>query len=170
MHPQMITKQIIDVNKAIFDSTFDTIIALQDHSEKMLGFLLESVSLFPDEGKKVITQWMEAGKKGKEDLRESVGDIFNPIEYLFMNSANVMGYSIYTLIEKTDQSFKEIINKLNKASIEIVDKSAQTIGIIEDKRMKQAVIEKQQAVDKGKSGNGSTITLRRAAKTVKNKK
>lgn len=51
MHPQMITKQIIDVNKAIFDSTFDTIIALQDHSEKMLGFLLESVSFFPDEGK-----------------------------------------------------------------------------------------------------------------------
>lgn len=90
MHSKIIAKQIIDFNKAAFDSTFDAITALQDHSEKMVKLFLEKASFFPPEGKKVITEWMDAYKKGKKDFRESVDDSFKIVEDYFVDSANAI--------------------------------------------------------------------------------
>ena len=167
MHPKMIAKQIIDFNKATFDNTFDTITAIQDHSEKMVRLFLEKASFFPPEGKKVITEWMDAYKKGKRDFKESVDDSFKTVEDYFVNSANAMGFSIYGLIEKMDKSVGEVTDKIKKASIEVVDKTIQTRAIIADKTLNQNKIAKKEMVVGGKSGTGSAKAVRKAAKPVK---
>jgi hypothetical protein len=167
MHPKMIAKQIIDFNKAAFDNTFDTITALEDHSEKMVRLFLEKASLFPPEGKKVITEWMEAYKKGKKDFKESVNDRFKSVEDFFVDSANAMGFSDYGLIGKTDQSVGEVTDKIKKASIEVVDKSLQTSAIVAHKTLKQKTITKKEKVVEGKSGAGSSKAVRKVVKPVK---
>lgn len=167
MHLKMIAKQIIDFNKATFDNTFDTITALQDHSEKMVRLFLEKASLFPPEGKKVIAEWMEIYKEGKKDFKKSVDNSFKTVEDFFVDSANAMGFSIYGLIEKTDQSVEEVTDKIKKASIEVVDKSIQPIAIVADKAVKQGTIAKKETVAKGKTGTFSAKAVRKTAKPVK---
>jgi hypothetical protein len=73
----------------------------------------------------------------------------------------------YGLIEKTDQSVKEVPDKIKKASIEVVDKSTQTIAIVAGKTVKQGTIAKKETVAKGKNGTGSTKAVSKTAKPVK---
>ena len=147
MHPQMIAKQIIDYNKATFDNTFDTIKVLQDHAEKTVELFLGKANLFPEEGKKVIIDWVKTYKKGREDFKSAVDDSFKTVESFSVDAANMLGYSLYGMIEKTDQSFRDVTHKIKKASVEVVDKSIQTMAVIADKAMlNRQIVGKAKAV------------------------
>ena len=167
MNPKMIAKQIIDFNKATFDHTFDTITVLQNHSEKMVGSFLGKTTFFHPEGKKVIAECLESYKKGREDFKTSVDDSLKIVEDLFVGAANTMGFSIYGLVEKTDQSLREVTNEIKKASVEVMDKSIQTIANIADKALKQTVAVKKGKVIEGKPGLGISKATRKTVKTVK---
>ena len=158
MNPKMIAKQVIDFNKATFDNTFDTITVLQNHSEKMVGLFLEKATLFPPEGKKVMAEWMESYKKGRIDFKTSVDDRFKTVEDFFVGAANVTGFSIYGLMEKTGPSWREVTDEVKKIPVETVNKSIPTVAT--------AAVKKETAV-KGKSGAGIAKSVRRTVKTVK---
>ena len=167
MNPKMIAKQIIDFNKATFDHAFETITVLQNYSEKMVGIYLEKATFFPPEGKKVIVGCLELSKKGRKDFKTSVDDSFKTLEDLFVGAANTMGFSIYGLVEKTDQSLREVTNEIKKASVEVMDKSIQTIANVADKALKQTVAVKKGKVIEGKPGLGISKATRKTVKTVK---
>lgn len=163
MHPKMIAKQIIDFNKASFDNTFDAITVVQDHTEKMVELFLERANLFPKEGKKVMTDWVEAYKKGRSDFKSAADDSFKSVEDIFVNAANNMGFSIYGIVERTDQSLRYATDKIKKASVEVVDKSIQTMAKIADKTAMK------QITSVGKSGAGLTGTVNKAGKKSRKK-
>jgi hypothetical protein len=167
MHPKTIAKQIIDFNKANFDNTFDAITALQDHSEKMVRLFLEKASFFPPEGKKVITEWMESYKKGKKDFKESVDDSFKTVEHFFVDSAGSMDFSVYELMEKTNQFEKEVTDKIENAFTEVIDKSVQTKAVVTGKTVKHKTIAKKETVVEGKPGAGPAKAVRKAVKAIK---
>lgn len=167
MNPKMIAKQIIDFNKATFDHAFDTIALLQNNSEDMVGIFLEKATFFPPEGKKVITECLDSCKKGRKDFKTSVDDSFKIVEDLFVGAANTMGFSIYGLVEKTDQSLREVTSEIKKASVEVMDKSIQTIANVADKALKQTVAVKKGKVIEGKPGLGISKATRKTVKTVK---
>ncbi|MGV8058581.1 MAG: hypothetical protein AB2L12_11225 [Smithellaceae bacterium] len=167
MHQKTIAKQIIGFNKATFDNTFNAITILQDHSEKMIRLFLEKANLFPPEGKKMITEWMEAYKKGKKDFKESVDDSFKNIEHFFVDSAEEAGSPIYALMKKADQSVKGVNDKIEKESMENIDKSMQTIAIVADKTLKQNMIAQKETIAKVKSGPDSAKAERKTARRVK---
>lgn len=167
MNPQMIAKQIIDFNKATFDNTFDTITLLQNHSEKMVGLFLEKATFFPPEGKKVIAEWMESYKKGRKDFKVSVDDSFKNVEDFFIGSVNVMGLSINGLMGKTDSCLSEFTDEIKKASVEVVDKSIQTVATVADEAVKQPVAMKKKTVIEGKSGTRIVKAVSKTAKAVK---
>ncbi len=155
MHPKMIAKQIIDFNKATFDNSFDTIKILQDQTEKNVKEFVEKANLFPEEGKKVIIDWVKTYKKGREDFKSAVDDSFKTVESFFVDTANMLGYSLYGMVEKTDQSFRDVTHKIKKASVAVVDKSIQTMAVVTDKTMLN-----KQIVGKGKPDNGKASTVR----------
>ena len=168
MHPKNIAQQVIDFNKATFDNTFDTITALQDHSEKMVNIFLEKASLFPPEGKKVITEWIEAYKKGQKDFKKSVDDGFKTVEDYFVDSANAKGFSVYGKAEKMDESGGEVAAKIQQISNKIVDKSIQTGATVSDKKtLKQSVIAKKKKVVAGKTGGGFAKAAGKVVKPIK---
>jgi polyhydroxyalkanoate synthesis regulator phasin len=148
MHPQMIAKQIIDLNKAAFDNAFDTIKILQDNTEKTVKDFLEKANLFPEDGKKVITDWVTTYKKDREDFKSTVDDNFKAVESFFLDAANALGYSLYELVEKTDQSLNDVTHKIKKASVEVLDKSIQTMAVVAEKTMLN-----RQIVGENKTGN-----------------
>jgi polyhydroxyalkanoate synthesis regulator phasin len=149
MHPQMIAKQIIDFNKAAFDNTFDTIKILQESMEKTVKEFTEKADMFPDEGKKVIIDWVETCKKGRTDFKSAIDDNFKTVENIFVDAANLVGYSLYGMAEKTDQSLRDVTHKIKKASVAVVDKSIQTLTAVTDKSLlNRAVISQNKTINR----------------------
>jgi hypothetical protein len=83
MDPKQMTKQMIDFNKTAFDNTFNAMTVLQDQTEKMVGMYMEQAPWFPEEGKKLINEWVRAYKKGREDFKGAVDANYKKVEEYF---------------------------------------------------------------------------------------
>jgi len=83
MDPKQMTKQMMDFNKTAFDNTFNAMTVLQDQTEKMVSMYMEQAPWFPEEGKKVINEWVRAYKKGREDFRSIVDANYKKVEDYF---------------------------------------------------------------------------------------
>ena len=74
MAQEIMAKQMLDANKAAFDSSFKAMVMIQEQAEKMTDTLLEQTSWLPDEGKKMIREWVEACRKGRDDYKRVVDE------------------------------------------------------------------------------------------------
>jgi len=86
MDQKAIFKQMVDFNKAAFDNTFSAMGTVQDQTEKMVNTFLEQATWLPEEGKKVINEWVQAYKKGRENYKKLVDDNFKKVEDFFAAS------------------------------------------------------------------------------------
>ena len=83
MEQKTILKQMIEFNKATFDNTFNAMVMLQEQTEKMVNTFLEQATWLPEEGKKVINEWVKAYKKEREDFKKAVDENFKRVEDFF---------------------------------------------------------------------------------------
>lgn len=83
MDPKLIAKQMIVFNKTAFDNNFRAMQALQEQTEGLVNKFWDKSPMFPEEGKKVISDWMTAYKKGCEDFKSVVDDNFKKVEDFF---------------------------------------------------------------------------------------
>ncbi len=78
---QRITKQIVDLQKATFDNAFSAMAMLQDQAEKTTNMLLESsIWPIPEEGKRIMKEWVQAFKKGREEFKKALDDSFDKMQ------------------------------------------------------------------------------------------
>jgi polyhydroxyalkanoate synthesis regulator phasin len=77
------TKQMLDFHKATFDNTFNAMVMLQDQTEKMVNTFIAQATWLPEEGRKVVNEWLSAYKKGREDFKKVVDDNFKKVEDFF---------------------------------------------------------------------------------------
>lgn len=78
-HKSMI-KQMLDFNKAAFDSSFKGIVMLQEQTEKMAKSMRDQATWLPEEGKKAIDEWAEAYKSNRDGLKTIIDDNFKKAE------------------------------------------------------------------------------------------
>jgi hypothetical protein len=83
MEPKQIAKQMIQFNKAAFDNTFNAMTVLQEQTEKMVGMFLEQSTWMPAEGKKAVTDWIKAYKRGREDFKAAVDENYKKVDDFF---------------------------------------------------------------------------------------
>jgi hypothetical protein len=83
MDPKQIAKQMVDFNKTAFDNSFEAMSVIQDQAEKMFTATMEQTSFFPAEGKKLINEWINAYKKGREDFKAAADENFKKVETFF---------------------------------------------------------------------------------------
>ncbi len=76
-------KQMFDFNKATFDTTFNAMVMLQEQAEKMASTILEQATWLPADGRKVITDWLDAYKKGRETFKRMIDESFQKVEEYF---------------------------------------------------------------------------------------
>jgi hypothetical protein len=164
MLPKMIAKKIIDFNKANFDNTFEAITILQNHSEKMIGLFLEKATLFPEDGKKVIEEWLESYIQGRKDFKEAVDNSFKSVENYFENKSYTMDFSFCSFKAKTDDSLHEVNGATKTVSADVQEKSRQVIAMAGDKDVKKNETAKRRKIIAGKKGIG---LVRTASKTIK---
>ena len=83
MEPLKMAKQMIDFNKATFDNTFNAMVLLQEQTERMINTFMEQTTSLPDEGKKMLTEWVQTYKKGREQFKKAVDESFGKVEEYF---------------------------------------------------------------------------------------
>ncbi len=74
---------MIDFNKATFDNSFNAMVMLQEQTERMSDQLMAQAAWLPEDGKKAITDWMNAYKTGRNDFKKSVDDSFEKVNDFF---------------------------------------------------------------------------------------
>jgi polyhydroxyalkanoate synthesis regulator phasin len=78
-----VVKQMVDFNKATFDNTFNALIMLQEQAERMANTMLEQANWMPEEGRKAISDWVGAYKKGRTEFKGMVDESFAKVEEFF---------------------------------------------------------------------------------------
>ena len=78
--------QLLDFQKSAFDNSFNTIVKIQEQSEKIADSFLKENSSIPAEGKKLINEWRGALKKGQVEFKKSVDDSFKKAESLLADA------------------------------------------------------------------------------------
>jgi polyhydroxyalkanoate synthesis regulator phasin len=83
MDPKELAKQIVNFNKTAFDNSFNTMSTIQDQTEKMFTSMMEQMVFFPEEGKKLVNEWIKTYKKGREDFKAAADENFKKVESFF---------------------------------------------------------------------------------------
>ena len=83
MDQKQLLKQMLDFNKNAFDNTFNAMVMLQEQTERAAGTVIDQATWLPEEGRKAITDWVDAYKKGREDLKILVDENFKKVETFF---------------------------------------------------------------------------------------
>ncbi|MEA3232114.1 MAG: hypothetical protein U9Q05_10220 [Thermodesulfobacteriota bacterium] len=86
MDQKQMAKQMLQFNKTAFDNTFNAMTMVYDQNEKMVGTFLQQAAWLPEDGRKAISDWMEAYKKGGENFKNLVDENYQKVEDFFAGS------------------------------------------------------------------------------------
>ena len=73
-------KQMLEVNKRIFDSSFSAMLLLQDQTETMVNTMMEQANWIPEDSKKAFGSWVNTYKRTLEDFHQAVKEGFEKVE------------------------------------------------------------------------------------------
>ena len=85
MDNKIILKQFVQFNKTTFDNAFKAMELVQTQGEKMLNALLDQAAWIPEDGKKTITEWIRAYKKGVDEFKNTVDEQYKKVNEFFVN-------------------------------------------------------------------------------------
>ncbi len=83
MDQKKMLKQMIDFQKTTFDNSFSAMTALQEQGEKMVTAFMDQSPWLPEDGKRVIGQWIDTYKSGRENFKKTVDTSFSRVEDYF---------------------------------------------------------------------------------------
>ncbi len=83
MDNKQIAKQMIQFNKTAFENSFSTLTMMYEQNEKMLETFLNQATGLPEEGKKVIRDWMSAYRNGCRDFKKIADENYAKVEAYF---------------------------------------------------------------------------------------
>jgi hypothetical protein len=86
MDQKQIAKQMIQFNKTAFDNSFNAMLMVYQQNEKMMGTFIDQASWLPEDGRKAISDWLAAYKKGCEDFKKLMDENYQKVEEFFTGS------------------------------------------------------------------------------------
>lgn len=76
-------KQMLEFNQTTFTNTFNAAALLQDQLERVAKTGLDQATWLPAEGRKVIENWVDAYKTGRENFKNYMDDSYKKVEEFF---------------------------------------------------------------------------------------
>lgn len=83
MEPNLMLKQMLDFNKTAFDNSFNAMLMIQEQNAKMVNTFLEQANWMPEEGKKLLRDWVDAYKKGCENFKKTADENYKKVDDYF---------------------------------------------------------------------------------------
>jgi len=84
-HSQML-KQMLKFNKTALDNSFSAMTLVLEQNEKMANTFLDQANWVPEEGRKLIRDWMRSYRKGVDDFKKMTDESFEKVETFFEKS------------------------------------------------------------------------------------
>jgi hypothetical protein len=81
--PNQMVKQMLEFNKTAFDNSFKAMLTIGDQNEKMMNTFLAQAAWMPEEGKKLIQEWVDAYKKGCQDFKKTADENYKKVADYF---------------------------------------------------------------------------------------
>jgi len=85
MDTHQIVKQMLGFNKTVFVNTLNAIVMIEEQNQRRVNRLMEQAACFPEEGKQVVKEWMEASKLDREHFHRVVEEGFKQVAEFFDN-------------------------------------------------------------------------------------
>ena len=76
-------KQMVQLNKNAFDQGYNAMDMLRKQNEKMTNSFLDQATWLPEEGKRVVNEWIQLYKKGCDDFKKAADQNYMNVEKLF---------------------------------------------------------------------------------------
>jgi len=73
-------QQMTGFYKSTLDSSINAMTVIQEKTERVVSLSLEQSPWFPEEGKKFVSAWMKAYKKGYDDLKGAAEGQYEKLE------------------------------------------------------------------------------------------
>jgi hypothetical protein len=73
-------RQLVELQKQAFDSTFNALSAMQDQQRALMSRLIEGAPAVPGEMKELMDEWARALENGREQFRDTVDRSFETVE------------------------------------------------------------------------------------------
>ncbi|PKN10586.1 MAG: hypothetical protein CVU72_00710 [Deltaproteobacteria bacterium HGW-Deltaproteobacteria-7] len=86
MDNKEITKKMIDGHKKAFETGFNSMVMLQEHTSKAVDNLLKQSPWIPVQTKSMITEWTSIYKKGAMDFKEAADKSYSKLEEVLTSS------------------------------------------------------------------------------------
>ena len=86
MEPNFMLKQMLDFKKTAYDNSFNAMLTIQEQNAKMVNTFLEQATWMPEEGKKLIRDWVNAYKKGCEDFKKAADENYKKVDEFFASA------------------------------------------------------------------------------------
>jgi len=84
---ETIAKQMLSLQKATVDQSYNAMLVIQDHSEKIMQTVMEQATWLPEGSKQVVDDWIVAVKKNGTDYKQMLDDYFGSVEKFFTTEA-----------------------------------------------------------------------------------
>ena len=78
-------KQMIEFQKATFDNSFDAAVTLQDQAEQLFNTSIEQASWMPEEGRRMVDEWVKMYKSGRDGFKTAVDESFDKLAAYWVN-------------------------------------------------------------------------------------
>ena len=83
MEPNVMFKQMLAFNKTAYDNSFTAMLTIQEQNSKMVDTFLEQAAWMPEEGKKLVRNWVNTYKKGCEDFKKVADENYKKVDDFF---------------------------------------------------------------------------------------
>lgn len=97
------TKKILDFQKDVFFQWYDVMTSIQEQATTSLKTVMAQSNWMPDEGRRMLQNWVDACQKGCDDYKELVEDSLSGLEkVLVIQSKKAVASQKTPTAKKTD--------------------------------------------------------------------
>ena len=87
MNTSKISLQVLDFQKSAFNNTYNTLLKIQEQSEKIADSLIKDNTTIPDEGHRTLDELRLFCKKGQDEIKKTIDDGFVKVESFFSDAS-----------------------------------------------------------------------------------
>ncbi len=88
MENNKMVKQMIDYHKAAFETSFNSVLMLQEKTAKALDNILQQSPVLPAQAKAFINEWTNISKKVTADFKEAADQNYAKLEEIFASDVD----------------------------------------------------------------------------------
>lgn len=123
METDQITKKILDFQKDVISQWYDVMTSMNEQSAASLKTVLAQSSWMPDEGRRLLLNWVDACQKGCDDYKELLADSLSGFEKVLVIQSKKTAVSKKTPAAKRSTKKAKPASAANAGTASTADKS-----------------------------------------------